>query len=90
MKRIYIGNLNFKTTEEILTEKFSEFGEVTSATIIKDRTSGLSKGFGFVEMPDDLCAEKAIAGLKGKDIDGRKIRVSIAEDKPKRRGAAES
>ena len=90
MKRIYIGNLNFKTTEEILTEKFSEFGEVSSATIIKDRTSGLSKGFGFVEMPDDLYAEKAIAGLKGKDIDGRKIRVSIAEDKPKRRGAAES
>lgn len=84
MKRIYIGNLNFKTTEENLTEKFAQFGEVTSATIIKDKTSGLSKGFGFVEMPNDDEAEKAIAGLKGKDIDGRKVRVSIAEDRPKR------
>ena len=87
MKRIYIGNLNFKTTEENLTEKFAQFGEVTSATIIKDKTSGLSKGFGFVEMPNDDDAEKAIAGLKGKDIDGRKVRVSIAEDKPKRRAS---
>ena len=87
MKRIYIGNLNFKTTEENLTEKFAHFGEVTSATIIKDKTSGLSKGFGFVEMPNDDEAEKAISGLKGRDIDGRKVRVSIAEDKPKRRAS---
>lgn len=87
MKRIYIGNLNFKTSEENLVEKFSQFGEVTSATIIKDRTSGLSKGFGFVEMPNDDDAEKAISGLKGKDIDGRKVRVSIAEDKPKRQSS---
>lgn len=87
MKRIYIGNLNFKTTEENLTEKFAQFGEITSATIIKDKTSGLSKGFGFVEMPNDDEVEKAIAGLKGKDIDGRKVRVSIAEDKPKRRAS---
>lgn len=87
MKRIYIGNLNFKTSEENLVEKFSQFGEVTSATIIKDRTSGLSKGFGFVEMPNDNDAEKAISGLKGKDIDGRKVRVSIAEDKPKRQSS---
>ena len=87
MKRIYIGNLNFKTTEENLSEKFAEFGKVTSAEIIKDKTSGLSQGFGFVEMPNDTEAEKAIAGLKGKDIDGRKVRVSIAEDKPKRRSS---
>ncbi len=87
MKRNFIGNLYFKTTEENLTEKFAQFGEVTSATIIKDKTSGLSKGFGFVEMPNDDDAEKAISGLKGKDIDGRKVRVSIAEDKPKRRAS---
>ncbi len=87
MKRIYIGNLNFKTTEENLKEKFAQFGEVTSATIIKDKTSGLSKGFGFVEMPNDDDAEKAISDLKGKDIDGRKVRVSIAEDKTKRRSS---
>ena len=87
MKIIYIGNLNFKTTEENLTEKFAQFGEVTSATIIKDKTSGLSKGFGFVEMPNDDEAEKAISGLKGRDIDGRKVRVSIAEDKPQRRAS---
>ncbi len=85
MKRIYIGNLNFKTTEAILEEKFSQFGTVSSVNIIKDKNTGLSKGFGFVEMPNDEQAEKAILSLKGKDIDGRKVRVSIAEDKPARK-----
>lgn len=85
MKRIYIGNLNFKTTEENLSEKFSQFGKVESVEIIKDKNSGLSKGFGFIEMNDDKEAEKAIFSLNGKDIDGRKVRVSVAEEKPKRR-----
>lgn len=85
MKRIYIGNLNFKTTEENLSEKFSQFGKVDSVEIIKDKTSGLSKGFGFVEMSDDKEAEKAILSLNGKELDGRKVRVSVAEEKPKRK-----
>lgn len=85
MKRIYIGNLNFKTSEENLSEKFSQFGTVLSVQIIKDKTSGISKGFGFVEMPDDEEAQKAIANLNGKDFDGRKVRVSVAEEKPKRK-----
>lgn len=85
MKKIYIGNLNFKTTEENLSEVFGTFGEVLSASIIKDKASGLSKGFGFVEMPEDDAAFKAIQSLNGKDIDGRKVRVSIAEDKGPRR-----
>ncbi len=85
MKRIYIGNLNFKTTEENLSEKFSQFGKVESVEIIKDKNSGLSKGFGFIEMNDDKEAEKAIFSLNGKDIDGRKVRISVAEEKPKRR-----
>lgn len=85
MKRIYIGNLNFKTTEDDLNQAFSQFGEVLSATLIKDKASGLSKGFGFVEMPEDDAAFKAIQSLNGKDLDGRKVRVSIAEDKGPRR-----
>lgn len=85
MKRIYIGNLNFKTTEDDLNQAFSQFGEVLSATLIKDKASGLSKGFGFVEMPEDDAAFKAIQGLNGKDLDGRKVRVSIAEDNGPRR-----
>lgn len=85
MKRIYIGNLNFKTTDENLREKFSQFGKVDSVEIIKDKTSGLSKGFGFVEMSDDKEAEKAIFSLNGKELDGRKVRVSVAEEKTKRR-----
>lgn len=85
MKRIYIGNLSFNTTEDKLTEVFSGFGEVLSASIIKDKTTGLSKGFGFIEMPEDDGAFKAIKELNGKDLDGRKVRISIAEDKGPRR-----
>ena len=81
MKRIYIGNLNFKTTEENLSEKFAEFGKVTSAEIIKDKTSGLSKGFGFVEMPDDEAAKKAIAELNEAEYEGRQMVVKEARPK---------
>ena len=80
MKRIYIGNLSFNTTEESLNNAFSAFGEVISATLIMDKITNRSKGFGFVEMPDDDAAFNAIRSLNGKDLDGRKVRVSIAED----------
>lgn len=85
MKRIYIGNLSFNTTEEKLSEVFSNFGEVTSAELIKDKVSGSSKGFGFIQMTDDDAAFKAIKELNGKDLDGRRVRISIAEDKGPRR-----
>ena len=84
MKRIYIGNLSFNTTEESLNNAFSAFGEVISATLIMDKITNRSKGFGFVEMPDDDAAFNAIRSLNGKDLDGRKVRVSIAEDKSPR------
>ena len=81
MKKIYIGNLSFSTTEERLSSIFGEYGEVASATIIKDKFTEMSKGFGFVEMPDDVSATSAISSLNGKEIDGRKIRVNEAVDK---------
>ena len=84
MKKIYAGNLSFSTTEERLTALFSEYGEVASATIIKDKFTEQSKGFGFVEMPDDVSAASAISSINGKEVDGRKIRVSEAVEKPVR------
>ncbi len=83
MSRIYVGNLSFVTTEETLTSVFSKFAEVASAQIIVDKDTSQSKGFGFVEV-DDESAGKAIAALNGKELDGRKIRVNYAEEKPVR------
>ena len=80
-KRIYIGNLSYTTTEERLSELFSEFGEVVSATIIKDRDTSQSKGFGFVELSDEADSEGAISRLSGKEVDGRRVRVNYAEEK---------
>ncbi len=81
MKKIYIGNMSFSTTEERLTELFSKFGEVSSVTIKKDPFSEMSKGFGFVEMEDELAVSNAISALNGKEVDGRKVRVSEAVEK---------
>lgn len=80
-KRLYIGNMSYATTEDTLSSLFSAYGEVVSATIIMDRDTGQSKGFGFVELADDAGASKAIAELSGKEVDGRKVRVNYAEEK---------
>lgn len=80
-KRIYIGNLSFTTNEETLTDLFGAYGEVVSATIIKDRDTNQSKGFGFVEMGDDSDCDGAISQLGGKEVDGRRVRVNYAEEK---------
>lgn len=80
-KKIYVGNLNYATTDESLSAAFSKFGEVLSAVVIMDRTSGLSKGFGFVEMADEAAADEAISVMNGKDLDGRRLRVNVAEDR---------
>ncbi len=80
-KKVYAGNLSFITSEERLEKIFSPFGEIEEVTIIKDKFSGNSKGFGFVTFADDSAAFAAVSKLSGKEVDGRKIRVSLAEEK---------
>ncbi len=75
---IYVGNLAHELTEEELREAFTEFGEVTSAKIITDRDSGISRGFGFVEMTSKAEAQASIAGLNGKELKGRPLTVNEA------------
>ena len=77
-KKLYVGGLSYDTTEGTLKEKFSEAGTVESATVIMDRMSGRSKGFGFVEMSTDEEAQKAIEMFNGKEIDGRSVTVNEA------------
>lgn len=75
---IYVGNLSYSLTEEALRDAFAAHGAVESARIIKDRDTGQSKGFGFVEMPNQQEGEAAIKELDGADLGGRKIRVNEA------------
>lgn len=84
-QKIYVGNMSFKTTEATLEKTFSQFGEVLSATVIRDRNTDQSKGFGFVEMAQERDAQNAIHALHGKDLEGRRVRVNFAEEKPPRR-----
>lgn len=81
---IYIGNLNWGTTESDLQMAFEEFGQVSSVTIIKDKYTGQSRGFGFVEMPSDEEGHAAIEGLNGKELDGRTLRVDLARPRDER------
>ena len=83
---IYVGNLTFETTDDSLQASFTEFGEVTSARVITDRESGRSRGFGFVEMPQNAQAEAAIQAMNGKDIGGRNLTVNEARPKEDRGG----
>lgn len=78
---IYVGNLPYRTTEEELSTTFSEFGQVKSARIIKDRETGQSKGFGFVEMPDRNEGQEAIRAMDGKEYLGRTLKVNEARPK---------
>lgn len=78
---IYVGNLPYSVTESDLKETFSEFGEVTSASLISDKFSGQSKGFGFVEMPNNSEADAAIKALNESDLKGRNIKVNQAKPK---------
>ena len=75
---IYVGNVSFKMTDEDLREAFEAHGEVRSASIVMDRDTGRSRGFGFVEMPDNDEAEAAIKALDGEEIQGRPVRVNEA------------
>ncbi len=78
-KKLYVGNLPFSTTEQSLTDRFSECGTVESVKIITDRDSGRSKGFGFVEMSADNEAQAAISKFNGTDYDGRAMTVNEAK-----------
>ena len=78
---IYLGNLSYSATEATVRELFEAFGEVTTSKIVTDKFTGSSRGFGFVEMPNDDEAQKAIAELNGKDFQGRKIVVN--ESRPR-------
>ena len=84
---IYVGNLALNVTEEDLQQAFGAFGEVTSAKIIKDKYSGESKGFGFVEMPAGTEAQSAIKGLNGKELKGLMLKVNEARPRTESRGS---
>ncbi len=78
-KKLYVGNLPFSVDDDKLKEVFSEFGEIEEANVIMDRQSGRSKGFGFVTFASDESADKALADMNDKEVEGRKIRVSEAK-----------
>jgi RNA recognition motif-containing protein len=87
MKKLFVGNLPYKTTDTDLKDMFSKAGEVAEAVIIMDRERGLSKGFGFVTMNDDAQADAAIDMWNGKEIEGRALTVNEArpqENRPRR------
>ena len=81
---IYISGLNFSTTDADLNDLFSEYGEVSSARIITDRETRRSRGFGFVEMPDDAAGQKAIDELNGAEFDHKQISVNVARPREER------
>ena len=82
---IYVGNLSYGTTEDGLRELFAEYGEVVSISLINDRETGRSKGFGFVEMADRKAGEEAIKGLNSRDVDGRTLQINEARPRAERR-----
>lgn len=81
---IYVSNLNFRTSSESLQELFAGYGEVSSANIITDRETGRSRGFAFVEMPDDTEGQAAIDALNDTDFDGKTITVNVARPREDR------
>jgi RNA recognition motif-containing protein len=82
--KVYVGNLPWTTTEEELTEQFGTYGTVTEAKVVFDRETGRSKGFAFVTFEDESGADKAIASLDGQEYSGRMLKVSVAENRPRR------
>jgi RNA recognition motif-containing protein len=83
---IYVGNLSHDASDDDLRQAFEAFGQVTSATIIKDKFSGESRGFGFVEMPNKPEAQAALTGVNGQDLKGRALKVSEARPREERGG----
>lgn len=85
-KKLFVGNLAFSTTDSDLESLFSSAGTVESATVVNDRESGRSRGFGFVEMSTSIEANKAVQELNGRDVGGRQINVSEAKEREPRSG----
>ncbi|MHC4664052.1 MAG: RNA recognition motif domain-containing protein [Planctomycetota bacterium] len=86
MKKLYVGNLSYDTTEDSLRTMFEEHGEVLSVAVITDRDTGRSKGFAFVEMSDDEAAQAAQGALDGAEIEGRTLKVNEARPRQNRGG----
>ena len=84
MKRLYVGNLSFHTTEDQLRGIFASYGQIDSVSLVTDRNTGQSRGFAFVEVADDAAADKAIAELNGRDLDGRNLTVNEARPREER------
>ncbi len=90
--QIYVGNLNYRTTDADLRQAFAQFGQVAEAQVVMDRATNQSRGFGFVQMPDNAEAQAAIQGLNGSSLQGRDLRVNEArpmEKRPPRSGGFE-
>ncbi|OIP38201.1 MAG: RNA-binding protein [Deltaproteobacteria bacterium CG2_30_63_29] len=83
-KKLFVGGLSWGTDDGSLRKAFEEFGEVSEAKVITDRDSGRSRGFGFVTFEEPAAAESAISALDGQELDGRAIRVNVAEEKKPR------
>jgi RNA recognition motif-containing protein len=90
MKNIFVGNLSFGATEETVRSLFASHGSVDRVNIVTDRDTGRARGFGFVEMTNDVEGDNAIAALNGKDLDGRALNVNEAHPKPASNGARRS
>src|SRR3990170_3918583 len=86
MKNVFVGNMSFQTTESDLRSLFETFGELSRVNVVTDRDTGQARGFGFVEMPNDDEATKAIAALNGKEVGGRALNVNEARPKTERSG----
>jgi RNA recognition motif-containing protein len=85
--RLFVGNLAFHVTESLLSQRFAQSGGVLSVSVVTDRDTGRSRGFAFVDMDTGAAAEKAIADLNGKDLEGRALNVRVAEERRPRRDA---
>lgn len=87
-KKLYVGNLSYEVTDADLSQLFGQCGQVTGAKVIKDKDTGRSKGFGFVEMADDEEADHAIQRMKGHDLKGRPIMVDEAKERDSHGGGS--
>ena len=87
-KKLFVGGLSWNTDEDLLREAFERFGAVEEARVITDRETGRSRGFGFVTLDNPEAAQSAISAMDGTDLDGRTIKVNIAQDKPRGGGGS--
>ena len=85
--KLYVGNLPYETTDDALRDHFAAYGAVESASVVTDRMTGRSRGFGFVEMTDDAEAQAAIEATDGKEMGGRPLKVNVARPREERPAA---